>query len=88
MASKRAMEWIKFSHAVLDHIESYTVPQYGDEGEDLASNYTVQRCLEQVEKYLKRAGRNRRQGQDRLDLMKMAHYTQMAWRLLEQEDGK
>lgn len=88
MASKRAMQWIHFSHRVLEHIEGYTVPQYGDEGEDLASDYTVQSCLDQVRKYLQRAGRNRRPGQDRLDLIKMAHYIQMAWILLEKEDGK
>lgn len=77
--SVRGDEWRGFSQAVHDHIETYTVAQYGDAGEDLCSAYTVEDCLKQVQKYLKRQGRNQRAGQDLTDLVKMAHYTQMAF---------
>jgi hypothetical protein len=85
--SNRGKQWVAFSHHVLRHIEHYTVPQYGDEGDDLASNYTVEDCNKAIEKYLKRSGRNRREGQDQLDYIKIAHYAQMAHRIL-QDDTK
>lgn len=79
MTSIRGKEWMEFAQAVFDHIENYTVPQYGDKGDDLCSDYTPDHCIEQVKKYAARQGRNQREGQDELDLLKMAHYVQMAW---------
>lgn len=76
--SLRASDWKAFSQKVEDHIENYTVPQYGDRGKDIASEYSREHCLAQVKKYLARAGRNSRPEQDNLDLIKMAHYLQMA----------
>lgn len=35
--SERGKDWLAFSAKVLAHIEEYTVPQYGDKGEDLAT---------------------------------------------------
>ena len=32
--SLRASEWQNFATRVFNHIESYTVPQYGDKGHD------------------------------------------------------
>lgn len=81
--SNRAFHWQAFEQQVFDHIENYTVPQYGDLGEDLASDYSVQDCLNQVTKYIKRHGRNSREGQDKLDMLKAAHYLQMAWSKME-----
>jgi hypothetical protein len=80
--SIRADEWCEFAQAVVDHIELYTVPQYGDKGADLCSDYTVEKCVDQAKKYLARHGRNSRPGQDKQDLLKAAHYLQMAWREL------
>lgn len=77
--SKRALDWRQFSDAVENHIETYTVPQYGDKGDDLASEYSAEDCLQQVKKYIARFGSNSREGQEQLDLFKMAHYIQMAW---------
>jgi len=77
--SIRADEWVMFSNAVADHIEFYTVPQYGDKGEDLCSDYSVEKCIDQAKKYLARHGRNSRPGQDQQDLLKAAHYLQIAW---------
>lgn len=77
--SLRGDDWLEFSAAVLQHIEHYTVPQYGDKGNDLASEYTVVQCVQQIKKYAARAGSNQRGGQDLLDLLKIAHYAQMAY---------
>lgn len=85
MSSVRGLEWMEFSQAVYTHIENYTVPQYGDKGADLCSEYSVEKCLDQAKKYLARHGRNSRPGQDKQDLLKAAHYLQMAWRELEKQ---
>lgn len=75
--SKRGKDWLIFASKVLEHIELYTVSQYGDKGSDLASEYTIEEMLKQAEKYIKRYGRNQREGQQELDFMKAAHYIQM-----------
>ena len=84
--SKRAEDWKKFSAEVESHIENYTVPQYGDKGDDIASEYTSEHCINQVKKYAARFGKNSRPGQERLDLLKMAHYVQMAFEALGVEN--
>ncbi len=85
--SKRGQDWVKFSGVVERHIEEYTVPQYGDKGEDIASEYTAESCINQVKKYAARFGKNSRPGQERLDLLKMAHYVQMAFEALENTEN-
>jgi hypothetical protein len=77
--TKREQQWKEFSDAIAKHLREYTVPQYGDVGEDEISKYSVEDCVKQVEKYAKRYGSNARQGQQELDFMKMAHYAQCAW---------
>jgi hypothetical protein len=74
----RGSDWLSFSTEVFEHIETYTVPQYGDKGEDSASEYTAEDCIKQAQKYMSRFGRNSRPGQERLDLLKAAHYVQLA----------
>lgn len=78
LIASRHPNWQSFSDAVLDHIEKYTVPQYGDKGSDRASNYTVKECLEHVSRYIDRHGSNSRPDQEQLDLLKMAHYISLA----------
>ena len=75
----RISEWQQFSVAVETHIQEYAKEQYGDAGEDLATDYTVEECLNQVQKYLKRHGKQQRTGDERLDFLKMAHYVAIAW---------
>lgn len=83
--SKRGEEWLRFSDAVLNHIENYTVPQYGDKGSDNVSEYTPEECVLQSRKYAARFRRNQREGQDRLDLLKSAHYNCLTWTKLHEE---
>lgn len=77
--SEREKQWLEFSERVAKHLREYTVPQYGDVGEDEITNYTDKTCVEQVCKYGKRFGSQSREGQQELDFVKMAHYTQCAW---------
>ena len=76
--SRRGFNFMMFAHSVLDHIEDYTIPQYGDEGEDQVSDWTVEDCLKSVKRYIARYGRNSRPGQQKLDFKKMAHFVQLA----------
>jgi len=77
--SKRGLDWLEFAGNVLEHIEGYTVPQYGDKGNDISSEWSIEVLMEQVKKYCNRYGKNQRQGQELLDFMKAAHYTQIAY---------
>jgi hypothetical protein len=76
--SKRGEDWKEFSEKVLSHIENYTVPQYGDRGGDQATEFTSHDHIVQAKKYINRYGKNSRPGQEILDLVKTAHYCQMA----------
>lgn len=84
LPSKRAFDWRDFSYKVEAHIEDYTVPQYGDKGSDQCTEFTVQDFQTQIKKYANRMGRNSRPGQDKLDLLKMAHYCQMLHDLIKE----
>jgi hypothetical protein len=77
--SQRSIDFSKFTEKVIDHIENYTVPQYGDKGNDLATDYTPEICLHHIQKYAARFGKNARIGQEKLDLIKIAHYAQLAY---------
>lgn len=67
-----------FSDAVLRHIDTYTVPQYGDYPDDNAADYTILECLWQIRKYATRYGRNQRPGQNAVDMIKIGHYAGLA----------
>lgn len=82
--SKRGKDWLLFSDKVLKHIERYTVPQYGDRGQDQCTEFTIQDFQTQIKKYANRMGKNSRPGQDKLDLLKICHYCQMLHDLIEE----
>lgn len=84
--SKRGDEWTEFSFKVLNHVEEYTVPQYGDKGDDNVTDWSAEECFKQIDKYLKRRNSNQRPGQKRLDILKMAHYLCLADAKLEDEN--
>ena len=75
--SIRSTEWLDFSKQVFNHIETYTVPQYGDKGKDQCSEFSESDFITQMKKYLNRYGKNSRDGQQCMDLMKIAHYACM-----------
>ncbi len=76
--SVRGSEWARFADQVLEHIEMYTVPQYGDKPDDNVEEWDSYDCMKQVSKYLKRLKTGQRPGERKRDLLKIAHYTQMA----------
>jgi hypothetical protein len=78
MTAQRTKDWNEFATKVADHIENYTVPQYGDAPNDNVESWSAQDCIAQVQKYAARFGTNQRAGQEELDLMKVAHYAQLA----------
>ena len=75
--SDRGEDWLNFATDTLNHIENYTVPQYGDKGDDQYTDFTAQDFITQIKKYLNRYGKNSRPGQGHLDMLKCAHYIQM-----------
>lgn len=90
MTAQRTKDWNEFAAKVADHIENYTVPQYGDAPNDNVESWSSQDCIAQIQKYAARFGANQRAGQEELDLMKIAHYAQLAMGKLQQKpfDGE
>lgn len=86
LVSKRAKDWARFYGCVHDHIENYTVPQYGDKGQDLITTQDVGYCIFNAKKYLERFGKSSRPGEELLDLMKAAHYIEMAWTKMQEKE--
>lgn len=72
--TKRGQEWINFAYEVLKHIDEYTVRQYGDLPNDAVASFTCEQIVSSIERYCARFGKNAREGQDQLDLKKIAHY--------------
>lgn len=83
--SMRGQEWLEFSIQVARHIDEYTVPQYGDKGDDMLDEYTAEHCVQAIKKYCARFGKNARDGQDISDLIKISHYAQIAAKKLKEE---
>ena len=77
--SNRGREWLQFAAEVLHHIETYTVPQYGDAPEDQVQEWSPDQCVLAIRKYGARWGHSSREDQDDMDLKKMAHYAAIAW---------
>jgi len=86
MLSCRGEEWIKFGSRVLEHIEIYTVPQYGDAPDDQVEDWSPEMCVMTIKKYCSRFGNNSREGQEKIDLLKIAHFAQIAYDKLESAD--
>lgn len=78
LPTQRSMDWEKFSTLVENHIATYALEQYGDKGDDPITGYSAEDCIKQAEKYLKRFGKGQRPGQETLDMLKAAHYIQLA----------
>ena len=81
------MAWTIFQTIVYTHIKDYAVKQYGDDGDDPVTDYSADDCVRNMKKYIARHGKNARPDQDKLDLIKIAHYAQMAHDKLESNDA-
>lgn len=82
--TERGKEWVEFSEKALNHIESYTVPRYGDADEDNARDYTAHYCVDQAKKYATRFGDQSRGDERANDLIKIAHYACLAFNKLDE----
>ena len=85
--SKRSDLWDAFARSVRDHINDYTVPQYGDYPDDLLEEFSAENCVRAIEKYVRRYGKNSRPGQAQLDMLKIAHYASEAYRKMGEDNG-
>ena len=89
MADTREREWLEFSENVEKHCIEYTVPQYGEKGDDQVTDWSIEDLITQIKKYCHRYGNNARPGQEHLDFMKIAHYACMAyWKYIESGKNK
>lgn len=84
MYSTRGNDFLKFSLTVADHIDNYTVPQYGDSPNDEVAQWTPEQCVYAIAKYCKRFESNRRGRLEQLrDMVKIAHFAQLVFDKLE-----
>ena len=81
----RGENWLKVSQRVLDHIESYTVPQYGDAPNDAIEGWSIEECFKQTERYLSRRNTSMRPKEKALDILKSIHYLSLALEKMEKE---
>ena len=81
--SKRGMEFGEFKDIVKDHIDNYTVPQYGDAPDDPVEEWTPSQCMDSVKRYANRINTNSRGRLETLrDMVKIAHFACLAfWKL-------
>lgn len=83
--SNRGKEWADFNTIVEDHIENYTVPQYGDMPDDQMTTASLDDIKHDVQRYLNRIGRNARGIDESLrDMVKMAHYACIAYNKIKE----
>ncbi|MFA5037781.1 MAG: hypothetical protein WC479_11475 [Candidatus Izemoplasmatales bacterium] len=88
--SKRGDEFCEFSELVLEHIENYTVPQYGDAPNDQVEDWTAAECVNRaIRRYVERYSVNRRGRIEQLrDLLKIAHYAAIAFAKLQPSEDE
>ena len=83
----RLQDWEKFNLQMYQHIEKYTISQYGNpDGDDQVESWTSEDCMQAIKKYLSRFKRNSRGNTEQLrDMFKIAHYAQLAYDKLLKE---
>jgi hypothetical protein len=86
----RLEEWQKFSRQVELHILQYTLPQYGSEvGTEQVDGFTVEDCFTSMLRYINRRKVSVRGVTESLrDLIKVAHYAQLAYDKLKKNLGE
>lgn len=86
--SKRGIDWIHFSAEVTNHVETYTVPQYGDKPNDQITEWSIEDCFRDVKKRMARYGKNVREGEQLRDFLKMVHVIQIAATKFQEEQNE
>lgn len=87
---ERLKQWIDFERQMHLHIQTYTREQYGNpEGQEQVDGFTVADCWTNMERYFNRRRANTRGNVEKLrDLIKLAHYAQLAYDKLKVELGE
>lgn len=81
MPYNRITQWEQFSAQVLEHIDQYTLVQYGNpEGDEQVDAFTVEDCFKNMERYFNRRNSSVRGNKERLrDVIKIARYAQLIY---------
>ena len=88
--ANRIKGWNHFAEQVNRHVVQYTIPQYGnDAGNDQASNFSMEDCVQQMLTYINRRNiRVRGNIEAMRDWLKVAHYAQFIYDILQKETGE
>lgn len=85
--SNRRDHWNRFALSVGQHIDNYTVPQYGDYPDDQIEGFSIDDFRTNLMRYTNRIGKGVRGKEESLrDCFKIAHYAQMLFRRLSKEE--
>jgi hypothetical protein len=86
--SQKSLQFLNFSLEVIEHIENYVVPQYGDLPDEMIENFTIEDLQSQTKRYAGRVGKNSRgKIEDHRDCLKLAHYACFIKNKLKKIDG-
>ncbi len=83
----RLKQWFDFEDQVRLHINTYTREQYGNpDGQEQVETFTATDCWKNIQRYFNRRNANTRGSKEKLrDLIKVAHYAQLAYDKLKAE---
>ena len=86
---KKTEQFAEFSKEVLNHIENYVVPQYGDFPDKTIAKFTPDKIQGKLEAYVDRIGKSARGPEDGLrDCLKIAHFACFLYALLKYGDAQ
>jgi hypothetical protein len=85
--SNRGRIWLDFATRIFDHIENYTVPQYGDYPDDMLTTMSDRAIIANMTRYVVRAGKGQRgPEEEQRDMLKLIHYASVRYAKLEDKN--
>jgi len=88
-ANFKSVQFTDFSRHVIDHIQNYVVPQYGDFPDKTIAKFTPEKIQGKLEAYVDRIGKSSRGPEDALrDCLKIAHFAAYLYALLKHGDAQ
>lgn len=80
----RLHEWYNFADNVSEHINNYTIPQYGDYPNDLLTSTSNECIVHDMKRYLNRFGKGQRGCKEAMrDMLKIAQYAGVLYNRLQ-----
>lgn len=87
MSSHRTKQFNRFAEEVVNHIETYTVKQYGDFPSDQLTEASKEDVVYNIRRYVNRINSGARgRVEAKRDMLKLAHYTQVLYDMMEAEE--